>query len=202
MPDKARVITLTEPSIAENTYIVISGSKAAVIDPGADIETIKSEVSKAGAEIASVLLTHGHYDHIASAKRLDAKIYAHENERPLLENPAINMSAYAKSGPVALDKAVYLDGEEANADGFVFYHTPGHTSGSCVIKYGDLLFTGDTLFLDTVGRTDLPTGDPRAMKESLKVFGSFDCDIMCYPGHGSPFKLKDAYRVNYFLRAK
>jgi len=65
-----------------------------------------------------------------------------------------------------------------------------------------MLFTGDTLFYDTVGRTDLPTGDPRMMKESLKVFDTLDSGILCYPGHGGPFRLKEAYRGNYFLARK
>jgi len=85
-------------------------------------------------------------------------------------------------------------------DGIEFFHVPGHTAGGVLIKIEDALFTGDTLFYDTVGRTDFFSGDPVQLRNSLKIFGRFSKDTVCYPGHGQPFCLRDAFDVNYFLR--
>lgn len=83
---------------------------------------------------------------------------------------------------------------------FEFTHVPGHTGGCVLIGYEKHLFTGDTLFFDTVGRTDVPTGSSHRLKESLAVFDNMSEDLVCYPGHGDSFMLKTAREVNYFLK--
>ena len=196
-----KVYTLVSEDNGENTYIVeTGGNKAVVIDPGADYPRILSVFEENKLNVEYVLLTHGHYDHIIAADNFNsAIIYAHAEEKNLLETPAYNLSAYT-GRKISIKNINYIEGSEAQVNGMKFYHTPGHTSGCMIILIGDILFSGDTLFYDTVGRTDLPSGDSKKLKSSLKVFDKFDKGIKVYPGHGSPFKLRDAYKINYFLK--
>jgi hydroxyacylglutathione hydrolase len=195
-----KVITLVSDTYRENTYILVNDSFCVVVDPGADAGEIQSQITNLKLQIKYILLTHGHYDHILGALALHSPIYAHENEKILLENSGLNLSAYAGTADISLDKVIFLNGENGKLDEFEFIHTPGHTAGCMVVKTGNILFTGDTLFLDTVGRTDVPTGDSKQLLKSLKVFDTLDKNLVCYPGHGEPFILADAYKVNCFLR--
>lgn len=195
-----KITVITDADYAENCYLVEHENHAYIIDPGAAIEAVKSAVSNTPLPLKAIFLTHGHYDHTFSAGSLEnIPIYAHVNEKMLLEDASINLSAYTGS-PVTLDSVIYFSADRHDIDGFEFIHTPGHTAGCVVIKIGDSLFSGDTLFYDTIGRTDLPTGDPKAMQKSLKIFNGFDKGLMVYPGHGEPFLLGDAYKINYFLK--
>jgi hydroxyacylglutathione hydrolase len=194
------IITLISDDFEENTYILEYRGNAVVIDPGADANILKSKIQDLKLNLKYILLTHGHYDHILAAQALNAPIYAHENEKNMLEDPSVNLSARVIKPPLSFKNVNYYKNNPYKLDTFEIFHTPGHTAGSVVIKEGNDLFTGDTLFIDTVGRTDMPTGDSKKLKESLKIFNSFDKNTMCYPGHGEPFILKDAYKNNYFLR--
>lgn len=191
--------TITSELIMENTYIVKRESDIIVIDPGCSPEQLHSQISNFKSQIKYVLLTHGHYDHTASLENFDkSKIYAHIDEKPLIENPEYNMSAYAGK-PVKYTGINYYAGKIHEMDGIKFYHVPGHTAGGVIIEMENFLFTGDTLFADTVGRTDIPTGDSDKLRKSLEVFDSFDKNIICYPGHGSRFSLANAFKTNYYL---
>jgi hydroxyacylglutathione hydrolase len=191
--------TLVSDAFEENTYIISDNTASVVIDPGADVAAIQSKIQNLNSKIKYILLTHGHYDHIISALALGAPVYAHENEKRMLEDASINLSSHIRQN-IILKGVNYFKGNSYKLDEFEFFHTPGHTAGGVVIKSGNNLFTGDTLFLDTVGRTDGPTGDAKQLRNSLKVFDSFDKGLMCYPGHGEPFKLGEAYEANYFLK--
>ncbi len=203
-----KIHTIVENEFEENTYIVIDGKEALIIDPGAPYESIQSTINTQQSTIVGILLTHGHGDHIMSLHNfLKEIIYAHADEKPILSDPKKNLAALA-GGDLSITGINFFSGDrynlKLNVQGSMFkdidiYHTPGHTPGGCIIKIGDNIFTGDTLFEDTVGRTDLPGGDSKKLRNSLKIFNSFSRDCMVYPGHGTPFKLGDTYKVNYFL---
>jgi hydroxyacylglutathione hydrolase len=195
-----KIITLVSSDFEENTYLLIDGNNAVVIDPGVSLLEIQSFLASHKATIRYILLTHGHYDHILAAQQLNAPIYAHENEEKMLKDPDLNLSARIIKPSLSLNNINTYKGSMHKLDTFDIFHTPGHSAGSVVIKEGNDLFTGDTLFLDTVGRTDVPTGDSKQLRQSLKVFDSLDKGLMCYPGHGGPFLLGAAYAVNYFLK--
>ncbi len=195
------VLTFISDDFQENTYFLIDNKNLIIIDPGVDFKLIKSEISKNKFIIKYILLTHGHYDHIISAAGLDAVIYAHENEKILIEDAELNLSVYAINNKIILKNVNYYTGPKYELDNFEIFHTPGHTDGSVIIKSGNNLFTGDTLFFNTVGRTDLPTGDSLKLQESLEIFKKFSKNTICYPGHGAPpFLLGDAFKQNYFLK--
>ncbi len=192
--------TITSELIMENTYIVKRESDIIVIDPGCSPEQLQFQISNFKSQIKYVLLTHGHYDHTASLENFDkSKIYAHIDEKPLIEDASLNMS-FLTGDNFEFEGINYYSGKTHEMDGVKFYHVPGHTNGGVIIEMGNCLFTGDTLFADTVGRTDIPTGSAEKLRKSLDIFGFFDKGIMCYPGHGEPFKLGRAYESNYFLK--
>ena len=195
-----KVITVTDGEFGENCYIVNHDGFLYVIDPGIDFEAVKRTITQEALPVKAVFLTHGHYDHVFSIAGFNnSTVYAHAAEQALLEDPAINLSAYTGT-PLCVKPVNYYRGENFTMDGFEFIHTPGHTAGCVVIKNGDILFSGDTLFYDTVGRTDLPTGDSKVLQKSLKKFDAFDKNLMVYPGHGEAFILGDAYKRNFFLK--
>ncbi|MFP4467117.1 MAG: MBL fold metallo-hydrolase [Candidatus Goldiibacteriota bacterium] len=191
-----KVETFVSEDFGENTYLAERGGEKILIDPGLSA----GKNLPAREEIKYVLLTHGHYDHIKGvSKEWGDIVFAHMSEKELLRDASKNLSAFIGE-EIVLDNINYYSGEKYEMDGIEFYHTPGHTPGSVVIKIGNVCFTGDTLFEDTVGRTDLPGSDPRALQKSLCVFDAFDADTVMYPGHGRPFKLPEAYKKNYFLK--
>ncbi len=191
------VITLISEDFQENTYLLIKGSDAVIIDPGINPTILKSEISNKNLKIKFILLTHGHYDHIASAASLSDSVYAHEDEKLLIEDEEMNLSVYVINKKIILKNVKYFSGNKYEIEDFEIFHTPGHTAGSVIIKINNYLFTGDTLFLDTVGRSDLPTGDARKLQQSIKIFNKFDKNTLCYPGHGQSFRLSEAFKYNY-----
>ena len=181
---------------AENCYIVSEDKKAYVIDPGSNYEAMKHYLNEYGLTIAGVLLTHGHYDHICGLNKLleetDAPIYIHESERDFLFDPTLNLSSFmADRFRVAAKHRIETLNESMTfplgKTKIRVIHTPGHTRGSVAYAYEDVLFSGDTLFKETVGRTDLPTGDHAALEQSVhRLLETFDLNTLVYPGHG-PF---------------
>jgi len=194
-----QVTVFNDNDFGENTYLVTSLKDAYIIDPGCSVDDINEVIEQEDLTLKGVLLTHGHYDHIVEAFEYDPKlIHSHENEKQLLEHPDINLSSWAGLN-LSLKGINYFKGNEADVLIFKAILTPGHTSGCVVYLVENCLFTGDTLFYDTIGRTDTPTGDMHKMKESLEVFKKLNPEITCYPGHGKHFKLGRALQHNYYL---
>jgi len=195
---KLSIQTITSRDFAENSYIAEYKDKLIIIDPGCSQEELKPAIGN--RQLAIVLLTHGHYDHIISLDYFKPEIvYAHINEKNIIENSGNNMSAFTGS-PIEVKGINYYSGEKHTMDGIEFYHVPGHTAGCVLIKVENALFTGDTLFEDTIGRTDLYSGNMESMKKSLRIFSGFNPDIKCYPGHGRPFTLEYALENNPFIK--
>lgn len=178
-----------------NCYFVYKEGSTEVIfiDPADQGEYIYNALKDRGFSIAGILLTHGHFDHIWGTNELrslsGAKIYAYEAEKALCEDAQTNVSAQV-GRPYTVVPDVYLkDGEEITIAGMTFrlIATPGHTVGSCCYYFEDahMLISGDTLFQESVGRTDLPTGSQSAIVRSIreKLFVLPE-DVKVYPGHG------------------
>ena len=162
--------------MANFTYLVWGKARqAAVIDPGWEAANIVKAAEKEGVKISAILLTHTHFDHANAvgglAKATGAKVWVHGTEAGEVERSGV--SAFA-------------DGEVISVGDLSFkcIHTPGHTPGSTCFQLGTALFTGDTLFVDGIGRTDLEGGDTEAMMASLKKISELEEGIVIYPGHG------------------
>lgn len=203
-----RVIKLPCGPIAANSYLVYkSGSPTcAVIDP-ADAPLILEEAERLGVTVSHILVTHGHFDHIfglaALKERTGAAVYAHAGEAEMLSGAGKSFSPVRLS-PVTPDVLVD-DGDTFEAAGLVFLvlHTPGHTQGgvSYYVEAEHAVFTGDTLFCRSVGRTDLPGGNARALMQSIadRLLHLPD-DTIVYPGHEEDTTIGRERASNPFLR--
>lgn len=195
---------------AANCYIVASSDKseAIVVDPGGDVEQILSEISKIGAEIKSIILTHGHGDHIggvmALKRSLPVPVLVHKADLEMVKSSALNMSSSMAMGEVYFEPDLLLtDGDEITIgdEKLITIHTPGHTLGGICLYGGGNLFTGDTLFKGSIGRTDLYGGDFETIIRSIKnKLLRLPDDTIVYPGHGPESSIGYERQKNPFLR--
>lgn len=177
-----------------NTYFLINEEtqETIIVDPADSAEYIAKQCELRGYKITAIIFTHGHFDHIYASKQLreltGAKIYAFEGEKRLLTDDDLNRSkVWASSYTVDVDEYLKEDVEyELAGLKFRIIATPGHTEGSCCLYFEEekTLMSGDTLFCETYGRTDLPTGSFPALITSLreKVF-KLPKETRVYPGH-------------------
>ena len=194
-----------------NCYFVYKeGEKQVIVfDPADKGDYLYEKLTENGFEIAGILLTHGHFDHILGVTKLKelsgAKVYAYEAERVLCEDAYVNVSAQTgRSCTIEVDEYV-KDGQEITLADMTckVLATPGHTIGRCCYYFEEekLLISGDTLFLESVGRTDLPTGSMaklnRSIKEKLAVLPE---DVKVYPGHGDSTSIGYEMQYNPFCQ--
>jgi len=176
-----------------NTYILSDGKDCAVIDCGVDSRRVMDVVTKNGLNVKYIILTHGHFDHIyhlnSLKEKTGARLCIHEDERELYLNPMLNGTRMFGTGEeiVTPEPDILLkDGQKLQVGNLTLeiIHTPGHSPGSICILSGNMLFSGDTLFAMSIGRTDFAGGNARAMYESLKKLFRLGDAIEVYPGHG------------------
>lgn len=187
--------TFHTTELETNTYAVVNGGKAFVVDPGDGADEIAAYVKERGAETEAVLLTHAHFDHIgavAALQRGGAKVIIHAADAPLIGSFK-NLAFYAgKKVEKFTPDITVRGGEELTVAGISVHviHTPGHTAGGVCYVAEDCIFSGDTLFELSYGRTDFPTGSFAELKNSLlnKLF-AMKGDYKVYPGHGNPTML-------------
>ena len=191
-------------------YLYEEGSKEAVfVDPADQGAYLYEQVQKAGLQIVGILLTHGHFDHIWGANELrklsGAKIYALDGEKALCENAETNLSAQCGRPETVIPDFYVRDGEEITLAGMTakVIATPGHTVGSCCYYFAKdkVLISGDTLFQESVGRTDFETGSYSAIIRSVneKLFLLPD-DVKVYPGHGGETTIGHEKKYNPFVQ--
>jgi glyoxylase-like metal-dependent hydrolase (beta-lactamase superfamily II) len=181
--------------------------QAMVVDPGGEVAPILAEAQKLGLAIQTIVNTHGHYDHIvgnaALARATGAPLAVHELDAPLLYASQYDFSLLLGLQREACRPDHLLrDGDtvEVGTLSFRVLHTPGHTPGGiCLLGHG-ILFSGDTLFNQGVGRTDLPGGDMETLLRSLEeIVLALDEALVVYPGHGPRTTIGYEKRYNPFL---
>lgn len=200
-------------NMRQNIYLYYDDKSGdgVIIDAGCsakDIITISETISKNSIKVKAILLTHGHFDHITAIDELKsltgAIVYCHESERLLLEDPALNMSIKTR-------KIFKISPDKFFKDGDLFYvgdtalkvlHTPGHTQGGVCYydeKNGNL-FAGDVLFMNSIGRSDLPQGDSAVLLSSIKTkLLVLPEDTKVFPGHGMATSISHEKDSNPFL---
>lgn len=186
-----------------DNYVVEKEGKVVIIDVGYDIDALVKFINQNKYSVQFCLLTHGHFDHIIGIKKVNDEfrcpIYIHENDFQMLNDDSINMYQYCK-GDYRRDFPEKCSEYIKNADvktinenttlkfdnlTIKILYTPGHTAGSACYLIEDRLFTGDTIFKNATGRTDLPTSAPNQLRESIKEkIMKLPDETTIYPGHG------------------
>lgn len=192
-------------------YTVHSGSgRAAVIDPGFDAAAILTRLDALEVKVAAYVCTHGHMDHIHALADLHAArpapVIMHSQDQQWAFGPENSMEPFY-TVPRRPDVTAILPLEsrpEWRFDGLAFrcIETPGHTPGSCCLYFHEagILISGDTLFKGSCGRTDLPGGNPRRMRDSLRELRRLPEDVRVYPGHGPDTTIGIERASNYFMQ--
>lgn len=202
-----QVNTLQVGALQTNCYILrAADGSAVIIDPGDDADRILQYIRAEDLSVKGIWLTHGHYDHIGAVTTLRAALTCPVilcgAEHALLADAQRNLSLAFTGRPLSLTADVlYAEGDTFDFAGetVTIVHTPGHTSGSCCYLIGNLLFSGDTLFEGSIGRTDFPTGDPTAMRLSLQKLAALEGDYTVLPGHGPATLLSTERKHNPYL---
>jgi len=193
-----------------NCYIVAAepGGKAVIIDPGADFAGIKRLLEKKKLQAECVINTHGHADHIGCDNEFGLPVYVHMLDRVFLLKPELNMSTVLGAAySVAAEIRELEDNQVITAGGVRMrvIHLPGHTPGGialfCERDGLRVLFSGDSLFRGTIGRSDLPGGDEHSLLAALRerILGLPE-DTLVYPGHGGSTTVGEEKKNNPFLR--
>lgn len=202
------IIKLTLGELASNCYILEATEKtAAVIDPGAEAEVIIAELESRGLTLNKILLTHGHFDHMGAAaelkERYGAQVYISAADEELLDNKVKSVAYFLPELPFRPIKAdVRIKDGDVISQGQMklsVMETPGHTAGSVCFIAEDCIFTGDTLFHRSVGRTDLFSGNASAEIESVKRLAALTKNYKLYCGHGSDTDLETERKTNPFM---
>ena len=195
--------TLPVGDLETNCYVVTNEKtlECVVIDPGDESNTILDYLESNHLTCKAIFLTHGHYDHVGAVEAVQeetgATVYMNAND------DAKNMHSFHFPFTLPENGRTYDDGDVVSAAGidFSILSTPGHTPGSVVIRAEDALFTGDTLFRGSCGRTDLDGGSMEEMLQSLRKICSLEGDYEIYPGHMDCSSLIRERSFNYYCRA-
>ena len=177
--------TLPLGSYQTNCYIIHdeNSKSCCIIDPGYTPEIVLDYLEEKGLTAQAILLTHGHFDHVGGVRQNAA-------ETPMMT-----------AGPLFYTKT-YGEGDQLNLAGLQIsvLHTPGHTPGSVCLIIENSMFSGDTLFAGSCGRTDLPGGSWAAITKSLRRLASFQTNYWVFPGHGESTTLAEEKRYNPYLK--
>jgi len=197
-----KVITICNSFIGENTFL-IGEEECYIIDPGSDSKIIERKVKENFKGAKAILLTHGHIDHVLGvdylAEAFKCPVYLHPLDLPYIDGEY--QKKYSFYGIACTLKAETIDVLRINDPDIIIYETPGHSKGSVCFyfKKDKILFSGDTLFCCSIGRTDLPGGSNKEMMNSLKFLKTLDDDIKVYPGHERITNLGLEKKYNPFL---
>ena len=202
-----KIHTLPLGAYQTNCYIVHeeNAKTCAVIDPGYEAEIILDKVRSLGLSVDAILLTHGHFDHVGAVEPLveatGCKLWMKESDWSQPIDPM--HSFYYPIANCDFTEVQFCEDDEIILAGglrFTVITTPGHTYGSVCFLCDGALFSGDTLFAGSCGRTDLPGGDPKWIRWSLERLGELEGDFAVYPGHGEATTLAAERKYNPYMR--
>ncbi len=185
-----------------NCYVLKQENDSLVIDPGDDVEKIIDAIPS-DSHLKGILLTHGHFDHIGAVddlvSRYQCPVYCCLKESDLLTNPKLNslgqLSARVKSKLTPLHEGSWKCGNFEITN----YFTPGHTVGSMCFQIENILFTGDTLFYRSIGRTDLFSANEVEMMKTIEKIKKMDPSLLVYPGHGPTTTIEEEIKFNPYF---
>ncbi|MCP4649844.1 MAG: MBL fold metallo-hydrolase [PVC group bacterium] len=183
-----------------NCYILgdEQSKEGILIDPGDEPTRIESELKATGISLKAIILTHGHFDHTGAVNAFDIPVYLHKDDERFLRISLLGEDVIGN-----IDQLQFLnDGQKLNFGTLTLHiiHTPGHSPGGICLQVENILFSGDTLFAQGVGRTDLPGGSYQQLCSSLKhKLFILDEHTIVYPGHGPQTTIGEEKTGNFYL---
>ena len=200
-----KVETLVAGAVMTNTYILSKGNDVIIIDPACKIEKLEPYIKD--KNVLAILLTHGHFDHIKTVDSLYSKyklpVYVHKDDEYLIRDKNQSTNFGLSEVIYVSSPCLYYEEGSIRIGDFTFdvIYTPGHTKGSVCIAIEDYLFTGDTLFRLSVGRTDLDGGSASNLRNSLRILSNIQKDYIVCPGHDAQTRLEIEKRENIYLKS-
>lgn len=203
-----RIESFTVGPLQENCYLVVDehAGEAVLIDPGDEALRLAKAVESSGATLKAIWLTHAHVDHVGAAgslsARFDVPIALHPLDRPIYDRAHEVARMYGMNFAPLPEPALQLaEGQPVKVGNLVFdvWHLPGHAPGHVAFVGNEVMFGGDVVFAGSVGRTDLPLSDPRAMRQSLERLSVLEGHVVVYPGHGPATTMARELASNPFL---
>lgn len=195
--------------LISNTYIIYNDIDCIVVDPGAANDSVIRFLNKRELSLKAILLTHGHIDHIRGVDTLveqfNCKVYIHPDDERMLTDTFLNCSEMLGESLIVRSNASLVNDNDVlkilKDDDIKVIHTPFHTKGSVCYYYvnNKWLFSGDTLFKNSIGRDDLPNSDSKRTNESLNKIKALPRETKIYPGHGNNTTLESELMLNHFL---
>lgn len=204
-----KIKVFVDSVMQENSYIYYDEKtlEAVIIDPALCLEKEKKFIDDNKLNVKYIMLTHSHADHVADAEALKeytgAAIIANKDEREMLIDAKKNLSSDFFTHGIEFEADKYVsegDKIQLGNNTFTFIDTPGHTTGGMCIRFNNDLFTGDTLFMGSIGRTDLYGGNYDKMLKSLKKLSKLEDDLNIYPGHGPASTIGTEKASNYYMK--
>lgn len=206
-----KIVCIPVGELQSNSYILYdeADNEAIIFDCGDEPEKISDYIKKHNLNLKYIILTHGHFDHILAASELklkypDAKLGIHADEEKFLTDKTLSLSnfiPYNVKIPAADFTFKNNDTITAGKITLTVIHTPGHTVGSCCFLCDNVLISGDTLFKQSIGRCDFPTGSMSEIENSIvNILYKLNNDTKVYPGHGEPTTIGYEKKNNCFFR--
>lgn len=207
-----KITILPLGSYQTNCYILTNDNKnAIVIDPGSEPDKLIKHLDGKGITVKMIALTHGHFDHVGAVTKLkevtNASVYIHKDDNEMLLDPDLvhpgltNELNRICGFETATADNFFVEGEKYSVEDMEFevMHVPGHTKGSCVLIFDGVMFTGDTIFEGTVGRTDLHGGNSKQLRDSAKRVASIKGEYVMHCGHGGATTLAKEKATNMYM---
>ncbi len=203
-----KVQSFTVGPLQENCYLIVDDStaKAVLVDPGDEADRLAHAVEASGAQLTAIWLTHAHVDHVGAVaplvEQFAVPVALHPDDRPLYDRaPDIGRTYGLRIQPLPEPTIALAEGDPVQVGDLTFdvLHLPGHAPGHVAFIGHGAMFSGDLLFAGSIGRTDLPLCDPRAMNDSLRRISKLDASLVVYCGHGPSTTLGRELVSNPFL---
>lgn len=194
-------------NLGNNSYLLMNNNHCVVIDPSSYASDLISYIDSNNLTLDAILLTHAHYDHIESINDLivyfNVKVYCHKNEEIVVNKYHCSKDIANIEWKPIENSFIYFDSNELILNNFKFevLYTPGHTAGGVCYRYNNLIFTGDTIFYNSIGRWDLQTADGQQLFESVRKFINWaKHDDLILSGHDSVYRhYSEVERVNPYI---